>query len=786
LAGTVVLSGETDKDKQNKPEPQQPQATSDQLAERAILDEALSSGALRLEVPAEGGLPRLVLADAARLRAIVLGHRDWLTVELVEALAVRRHHACGADLVIVAAILDACQEVVKDPSVAAHATSFHGRMLHAQGRWSEAAAAYARAAASFAACQRPVYQVTALCEAGECLNKSQDYPPAIDAFTQALSLLTQHHLDSSQALSIAFLHRDLAFALSEEGLRRQAEYHLEHARQLFLHDSPLGSTNVVDVLARRSKLASRVKDHNRAQRYLEEALALLRQLCPEGEKEGNPYWLGCLFRLGRVAQDREEFAQAQGYFERALACWYRCCPHEQYPHGTPDMIATLGFLAQSLVEQGEYVQALRRLDQGLLILDLANDADLAGLTDREMLGAALTLPALRSEALEALLPGHPSLAELRRCERAAARTASLFDIHRTCLVPKSGRPSLSVNDRCRELMTRWVSLLGRLHQRQGDPAYLEQALQVAELLRLWEEQDVARKLPAAVRDILPREHPWRASGRHEPPCSVAEALDRLHPNEIALIFMTGPERSYVLLLQARPDAGDADPDLSLVELPGSAELDTVIDPLLRHGMLSDSARARELGAAAYRRLLGPVAERLRGKDLLILPAGPIGKLPFALLVELDEATGHGRFLIEGHRLRYSPSLAVLPSQSRSWLEAPEECVPPFWACGSYVTLSPHACACIDRYVSVRRGTDDDDGLFDLNRSALVLRGCARTVLRQFWPQDEGSLDRLLHSCHHRVASHCLSIGDRLRRGQLEMIRTGEPPRHWAGVAGIGE
>jgi hypothetical protein len=306
------------------------------------------------------------------------------------------------------------------------------------------------------------------------------------------------------------------------------------------------------------------------------------------------------------------------------------------------------------------------------------------------------------------------------------------------------------------------------------------------LVRLWQEQYLARKMPAAVAGVLAAEHPWRTPGRHLPPCSAEDALDRLHPNEVALIFMTGSERSYVLLLQAPRDGGGPPVDLSLFELPGYDRLDGLIDPLLRPGALANTERARELGATAYRGLLGPMAERLCGKDLLILPDGPIAKVPFEMLVEPDEQTGHGRFLVEGHRIRYSPSLSALPPRSRAWLELPEERMAPFWAVSDYVGLSPYACAGLKQDRSYERSQANGGELFDLGRSALVLRKHDPTMFKEFWALDEAGEERLLHSCRRDVYSHSLSIAERLRRAQLEMIQAGEPPLHWASVIYIGD
>ncbi len=73
-------------------------------------------------------------------------------------------------------------------------------------------------------------------------------------------------------------------------------------------------------------------------------------------------------------------------------------------------------------------------------------------------------------------------------------------------------------------------------------------------------------------------------------------------------------------------------------------------------------------------LLDPLGERIRGKDLVIVPTGVLSLLPFELLVEKE------RFLIENHRIRYAPSMTTL-YLSRQWARSREEPANGFWGMG---------------------------------------------------------------------------------------------------------
>src|SRR4029077_17010255 len=79
-------------------------------------------------------------------------------------------------------------------------------------------------------------------------------------------------------------------------------------------------------------------------------------------------------------------------------------------------------------------------------------------------------------------------------------------------------------------------------------------------------------------------------------------------------------------------------------------LATLTDP----ETLALPARTRLVGRQAFDALLGPCKERIKGKNLVIVPNGALCFLPFELLVEED-----GKYLVEKHRVRYAPSLTAL-------------------------------------------------------------------------------------------------------------------------------
>jgi CHAT domain-containing protein len=73
-------------------------------------------------------------------------------------------------------------------------------------------------------------------------------------------------------------------------------------------------------------------------------------------------------------------------------------------------------------------------------------------------------------------------------------------------------------------------------------------------------------------------------------------------------------------------------------------------------------------------LLAPVKEYIKGKDLVIVPAGPLCQVPFEALRE------NGKYLIEQHRIRYAPSLTAL-HLIRQWEKGRAKPTASLWALG---------------------------------------------------------------------------------------------------------
>jgi CHAT domain-containing protein len=171
---------------------------------------------------------------------------------------------------------------------------------------------------------------------------------------------------------------------------------------------------------------------------------------------------------------------------------------------------------------------------------------------------------------------------------------------------------------------------------------------------------------------MEKDYPQYAALKYPKPCSLAEARACLASTEVALLLIPGPKRSYLILVEARPAADDPAHGLAIYPLPGRDDLADGVSRLNDRDTFDSRRKARAAGAQAYDLLLAPVKGRIRGKDLVVVPGGPLAYVPFEALVE------DGHYLIEKHRIRYAPSLTAL-HLVRLWGKTRDKPLRPLWA-----------------------------------------------------------------------------------------------------------
>ena len=196
-----------------------------------------------------------------------------------------------------------------------------------------------------------------------------------------------------------------------------------------------------------------------------------------------------------------------------------------------------------------------------------------------------------------------------------------------------------------------------------------------QLARLFEQRGQTEAERIRLVAAMERESPRYASLKYPRPCSLVDGRAGLAEDEVALLDILGTDESYLIVVAKRDEAETA--GLAIHVLPPAGTVAELVAAATRDEALQDDDRTREIGGQAYRMLLVPAAEFIRGKGLVIVPGGALGSLPFELLVEPNPGEDGGRFLLEGHRIRYAPSLTALRivglwEQSRA---RPER---PFW------------------------------------------------------------------------------------------------------------
>ena len=191
---------------------------------------------------------------------------------------------------------------------------------------------------------------------------------------------------------------------------------------------------------------------------------------------------------------------------------------------------------------------------------------------------------------------------------------------------------------------------GRIAREQDKPFASEIRRRSSDRFSICKQADEAWR--ALVARMETGELPQYAALKYPRPCSIVEARACLADDEVALLFVLGTRR--LISSSSPPGVDDATGGIAVHPLPPAA---TIAEAVGRDTseVLEDPDATRERGAAAYRMLLTTASGTIAGKRLAIVPGGVLGQLPFELLAE-PGGEGGSRFLVEGHAIRYAPSL----------------------------------------------------------------------------------------------------------------------------------
>lgn len=168
----------------------------------------------------------------------------------------------------------------------------------------------------------------------------------------------------------------------------------------------------------------------------------------------------------------------------------------------------------------------------------------------------------------------------------------------------------------------------------------------------WNRHRQAEQALQEFEQLLKDKYPVPAPETGFDVCTPQAALAALDPTEAAVTFLIGQRESFAVVLSH----GGEGPAVSVHRLPAREMIENQIATLIDPSVM-DQPLGRELGEELYDQLLKPLDQEIAGKNLVIVPTGPLCRLPFELLRGPDPA---GRqYLGLSRQIRYAPSLTVL-------------------------------------------------------------------------------------------------------------------------------
>jgi len=502
----------------------------------------------------------------------------------------------------------------RQPERAAQALRRLAEQDHRAGRWQAALQSY-RQLLELKPLSR-YDKVTALNSAAQICTSLRQFDFALNYFRRALSLARQKSEPQERTTALI----GLATIYATQGDSHQARKYLDDARRLNWGDGSKQTGGPAFYLIGQSYREQR--QVNEAQQAFAQARERYQRA---GDQAGEALSL-CALSEARLAAGQPNEALEQATQAVTLARGLK----DSEPQWRAWLALARAQRARAQTEAAvtSYFRAIGSIEKQRLLALSADSLRIAMLAERQSPYRELAvLLLLRGSADEAF----------KSIEHARAR-ATLDLLAQT----RRERMPVDANGALRELVQRIARLRAEIlssslprERRRALQTELAEAEQRLEEAR-WDIE--AKRLKHFTRPVTLKH--------------VQETM--LRPQEVLLEFFLGEERSYGWLISAA--------ESHWIDLPGQKEIEAKVQPYLEtlslrpHNLYLERALAkqRELGEQIFRLLLGPLAERLKtGQQLLIMPDGLLYYLPFETLVR------DGRYLIEDHEISYAPSASVL-------------------------------------------------------------------------------------------------------------------------------
>jgi CHAT domain-containing protein len=526
---------------------------------------------------------------------------------------------------------------------------------------------------------------------------------------ESVSELNRRALDIQQlwapdSLAVANTLNNLALIAIERGLFEEATANLQRALAILERRAP-DSLLMAVTLAELGSVARKRKDTDSAVELYQRALAIRERLAPISA--GTASSVG---HLGAIARERGDLAAAAELFQRSLAIWEKVAPHGLGVAGRLDVLGDITRLRGDLNEASNLHRRALEIHERLAPGSLAVASSLSRLgmvaEARGDLSLALDHHQRAHVIYGRLAPGtiDEALAlqqlgrlyhRTQRLDQAAQHLVQAIEALESQVGRLGGSQDLQANYRARheEIYRDAIEIeLKRGHN--AEAFHLIERSRARSFLTLLSERDLAfssevpaalersrrdnavrydqtlRKLaqwtPAAgeeAREALHRElnrlrrerdeiaaetSPRLAALRQPQPLDLATACEVLDPGTLALSYSVGKDQTALFAVTREGGLR-----VEILKI-GEERLRQDIKHFLERIQLQEAPV--DLARSLYRTLIGPVAGLVeRSERVLILPDGPLHRLPFGALIR---DTDRGQYLAEWKPLHSALSLTV--------------------------------------------------------------------------------------------------------------------------------
>jgi CHAT domain-containing protein/Tfp pilus assembly protein PilF len=505
------------------------------------------------------------------------------------------------------AALEIRQRVAPGSVFVAHSLNNLGLIAHARGDLEVAAEYYRRAnEIKKRVVPETVSAAFTLNNMGTVAMTRNELDLAADYFEQSLAIKERR---TPGALSVATSLSNLGALAVLRDDQGRAEQYFQRALVIRQRHSPR-STLVASSLKDLGDLALNQSQLDKATEYYERAVEIWNMHAPDGIGMANP-----LRGLGEVAFLNGDLITAENRLQRALAIELKSVPDAKRTAVTLFLLAEVFRMAEQLELAVEYSrQAIDVLERQI--------GRLGGSHDMRAGFRALHEKDFRRHIELLLMTGHEAEA-FHALERSRAR--SLLDM----LAERDLVFAVDVPDELDRARRRLAVQYDRKQQQIAELDTTQNGDKLPELIR---ERDELRRRQDENTEAIRRASPRLAALKYPQPLQLEAAIESLDPGTVMLSYSVGETHSDLFVLT--PNEG-----LTVIRLDvGEKEINLDVE---QFRSLIQETRAVSLrmanvvatGKRLFNRLVEPAVSLLNGAErVLILPDGPLRRLPFAALV----------------------------------------------------------------------------------------------------------------------------------------------------------